>query len=395
MGHLAPESDIGNRPRRAAFVAFATNGALVGSLLPRYPEIADALSLTTRRLGFIVVAFAVGAAVAGRLPERPLRRYGTATVTIVGTWAIAAAFVAAASVVHRGPDAIWLFALLLGMAGFGDAIVDVAQNAEGLRVQQAMGRSVLTSMHAGWSAGAAVSGLIGTAAAGLAVPLPLHLAATGTVCGVLVTMAAQQFLPRGQREEPPPESPGSRRPRATLGQPVLFGLVLIALAGLSVEAVGNDWSAWFVREIHDVATDRAGFAVATVLGAQFVGRSIGDRAINRLGESVALRGSLTLIFAGLIVASWSPSAALTLAGFAAAGFGSAVTVPVAFARADRLPGLPPGRGIAAVAFAMRAATLTITPAIGVIGDLTGLRTALSIIATLALAALLITRRTTP
>lgn len=392
IGDLSTGLDAAKQQRRAAFIAFATNGALVGSLLPRYPEIADALDLTTKRLGFAVVAFAVGAAAAWRLPERPLRRYGAATVTTVGTWAIAAAFIAAANVVYFGPSMVWLFVLCLGFAGFADAIVDVAQNAEGLRVQRALGRPVLTTMHAGWSAGAATSGLIGTAVAGLDVPLPLHLGVSGTVCGLLVTAASRRFLPHHRPDTSVPETVETLPPAATpLGQRVILASVLIALAGLSVEAIGNDWSAWFVREIHDVETDRAGFAVATVLGAQFVGRSIGDRAIDLLGESVAVRSSLTFVFAGILIASWSPAASLTLVGFAAAGFGSAVTVPVAFAQADRLPGLPPGRGIAAVAFAMRAATLIITPAIGIIGDQAGLRVAMSLVAALALVALLTNR----
>ena len=142
------------RGSRSAMLAFVTNGALVGSLLPRYPEIADALDLSTARLGLVVVCFAVGAAMAGSLPQVPLRRFGTRRVTVAGTWGIAFALWLAALLVSFGPSATWWFAACLALAGFGDAIVDVSQNAQGLRVQQVLGRSVLSRMHAGWSAGA-------------------------------------------------------------------------------------------------------------------------------------------------------------------------------------------------------------------------------------------------
>jgi len=46
------------RAQRAALLAFVTNGALIGSLLPRYPEIAVALALSTAGLGLTVVGCA-------------------------------------------------------------------------------------------------------------------------------------------------------------------------------------------------------------------------------------------------------------------------------------------------------------------------------------------------
>lgn len=387
---LTPE--VKRRAQLAAFVAFATNGALVGSLLPRYPEVADALELTTGRLGFVVAAFAIGAALAGGFPERPLRRFGTAAVTVTGTWAIAVALAVAAASAQLGPEAVWLFVLCLGFAGFADANVDVAQNVEGLKIQAELGYSVLATMHAGWSAGAAVSGVFGTVAASFSVPLGVHLLTTGATCGLLVTVAARRFLPRQPVSYPtqhdPRPSPADPVQDRSSGRRLLLVSVLVALSGLSVEAIGNDWSAWFVREVHQVETNRAGLAVATVLGAQFVGRALGDRAINRFGESLALRSSLLLVFGGLLTASWAPDVWPTFLGFAVAGLGSATTVPIAFARADRLPGLAPGRGIAVVGFFMRATALAVTPTVGVIGDVAGLPVALSLIGCFALVALI-------
>ena len=48
-----------------------------------------------------------------------------------------------------------------------------------------------------------------------------------------------------------------------------------------------------------------------------------------------------------------------------------MTVPVAFAEADALPGLPAGRGLAIVGWAMRAATLGVSPAVGAVGGALG------------------------
>ncbi len=389
-------------------LAFVTNGALVGSLLPRYPEIAESLGLSTARLGMVIVCFAVGATMAGNLPEVPLRRFGTRRVTVFGTWSIALALWFAALSVSAGPPATWWFAAFLATAGFGDAIVDVAQNAQGLRVQRALGRSVLSRMHAGWSAGAAAAGVVGTAAASFGVPLGIHLAVTGIVLGALAVAAGRGFL-----DDRDPALPafgaatlrtdrdvavrGSDRYRGSpLSAPpnraVLSAIVLVALGGLAVEVVGTDWAAWFLRQVHDVPVARAGIGVSTVLGAQFVGRAFGDRLIDRLGRSDALRIGLGAVVIGLLLAAWSPVLVPALVGLALAGAGSAITVPVAFAEADALPGLPAGRGLAIVGWAMRAVTLGLSPTIGFVGDALGLPAALSVVALVAALAAVATAR---
>ena len=392
------------RAHRAALLAFATNGALVGSLLPRYPEIARALDLSTAGLGLTVVAFAVGAAAAGRLPEVPLRRFGSRRVVAVGTWGIALALWLAALAAGLGPAAAWGFAALLAVAGFGDAVVDVAQNAQGLRVQRALGRSALGRMHAGWSAGAAGAGLLGTVAASAGVPLGVHLAATGVAFGTLATAAARDFLaegeatgPSGTRSPSPTAGPASDPAGASSARPApleivpasptnavaLAALATVALGGLAVEVIGADWAAWFLSTVHGVPAERAGVGVAAVLGAQFAGRLVGDRVIDRLGGRGASRTGLCAVVAGLLLAAWSPSTGPALAGLALAGAGSAVTVPVAFAGADALPGLPPGRGLAVIGWAMRAVTLGVSPTVGLAGEAFGLSVALSIVAVVA------------
>lgn len=107
------------------------------------------------------------------VPGALLRRFGSRAVTSVGTGVMAAAMLLVAAGVAAG--SLWVFVLGLVVAGFADANVDVAQNAQGLRVQEAKGRSLLSSMHAGWSIGAATGGAVGTVAAWAGVPLALHL----------------------------------------------------------------------------------------------------------------------------------------------------------------------------------------------------------------------------
>lgn len=278
----------------------------------------------------------------------------------------------------------WVFMAGLVLAGYGDAVVDVAQNSQGLRVQEAYGRSLLSSMHAGWSIGAATGGLIGTLAASAGMPLLIHLAAWGTLCTVTMAWAARSFLPDREAAAEEGGASVSLRRRALW---LLAPLVLVALAGVSVEDVGNNWSAVFLATERDVPTSMAGIGLSVLLIAQFTGRILGDRFIDHVGSKPAVITSLTLIAGGLITVAWAPWVTLTLTGLALAGLGCAITVPLAFAGADALPGLKAHAGVTWVNWIMRAATITLTPAIGGHTTITSLPIAITAAALIAIVAL--------
>lgn len=372
--------------RIAATSAFATNGGLLTSLFVRYAEVQQALDLGSALFGLIVAGFALGAAGAFHVPGVVLRRLGSRWTTLVGTAEIALALVVAAIAVTIGNP--WLFMAALILAGLGDVVVDVAQNAQGLRVQGQYGRSVLSSMHAGWSVGAVIGGGLGTAAAAAGIPLLVHLAAWGAICVAAVGWAGHHFVADAPREAEE-GAPGRFTFRAGA---LLLPVVLVALAGFSIEDVGNNWSAILLATERDMPVAAAGIGLTTVLAAQFVGRLLGDPVITRLGARNALLVSLGTCFAGLTLAAWAPSAALTLVGFAVAGLGSSITVPLAWARADTVPGLRPHAGVTWVSWAMRVASIGLTPAVGGLAALTSLPLALTGVALLAVAAFIFQTR---
>lgn len=372
-------------------MAFATNGALPATLLARYAEVKDLLGLDEAAFGVVVVGFSLGAALTVNLPGVVVRRLGTRRSTGLGTVIVALALALAGLGAAQG--SVWLFVVGLAVAGLCDPVVDVAQNGQGLRVQTVYGRSVLNSMHAGWSVGAATGGLVGVLAASTGVPLPVHLLIWGAVCVLAMVLAGRQFLPDPPLDdgraggEPEPEA--AQRPVRRRALPLLVPVIVLALVGVSVEDLGNNWSAVLLATEQGVPIEAAGIGLTTLLVAQFVGRLVGDRVIDRLGQRRAVTGSLTALAAGLLLAAWSPWAAGSLAGLALAGLGSAVTVPIAFARADAVPGLRAHTGVTWVSWAMRAATVGLSPLVGVVSGATSLPVAFTGVAGVALIALIV------
>lgn len=125
---------MNRKARAAATVAFATNGALPASLLARYAEVQEILGLDAGTFGLVIAGFMVGAACAFQIPALILRRLGSGRTTSFGTFGFAVMLVVGCVGVGVGKP--WLFLVGLLVAGFLDAVVDVAQNSQGLQVQE-------------------------------------------------------------------------------------------------------------------------------------------------------------------------------------------------------------------------------------------------------------------
>ncbi|MFD4986526.1 MFS transporter [Streptomyces sp. NPDC058374] len=366
------------RARVAVAVLFFTNGALFANLLPRYPQIKEALGIGNAGYGLAVAAFPAGAVAAGLAAGVVIRRLGSARAAVAGTLLTAAGILAAGFA-----DTVALFAAALFLAGAMDAVTDVAQNAHGLRVQRRYGRSIINSFHAIWSIGAVTGGAMAAGAIALDLPPQRHLAISGALFTVAACVALRFCLP-GPDVEPvtEPVADGTAASPAKAVTPgrrtawVLAALVLIATAGTLVEDAGNSWAALYLSGSLDASVTLAASGFIALVGAQFVGRLIGDRLVDRFGQRAVARAGGIVTAVGMGLALAVPTVPGTILGFAAAGFGVATLVPAAMHEADELPGLKPGTGLALVSWLMRLGFLLSPPVVGLVADAAGLRVGL-------------------
>jgi fucose permease len=316
LGRLG-ESGAASRDRRARAAAaalFLTNGAIFANMLPRFPEIKADLALSNAIYGASIAAFSAGALVAGLTAGALIRRFQSSRVAVIATLGIAAfAFAAAIA-----PSPI-LFAGALFIAGASDSITDVAQNAHGLRVQRNYGRSIINSLHAVWSVGAILGGLMGAAAIALHVPRAAHLAGSGVVFSAVV-LIAYPFLLRGPDHDDHPSARMADTAKAGLGvYTVLAALIGIAIAGATIEDGGSSWATLYLRDSLSAPAAIAAFGYIALVSFQFVGRMFGDRLVDRFGERAVARAGGLIAAAGMGAALAFPSVPASVAGFAAAG----------------------------------------------------------------------------
>ena len=90
---------------------------------------------------------------------------------------------------------------LMFITGIFDALIDVGDNAHGLRVQRLYGRSIINALHGIWCVGAVLGGLSGSLAAALAVPLSIHLLVVSAIV-IAAAMVVRPLMLTGPDRDP-------------------------------------------------------------------------------------------------------------------------------------------------------------------------------------------------
>lgn len=359
-----PAGSMSDTPRRARFadsVVFGILGAMFATWAVRIPAVSRSLALSEGDIGIALLGLAIGSVIGLMTSGVLVSRYGGQRVIRVGLgiYSLALLFVAFANGLFMLVGVIVLF-------GFGKGVIDVAANAQGVRIEQSYSGQIMGSFHALFSGGGLVGAGFGAVATSFGLSVRVHFALISVSLLIIGFVASMWLLPK--------DGTTTTETTVTLPSRRLVGFCAIGFCALFIEGVGNDWSAVLLEASGASATIATlGFAAFSV--TMMLGRFLADQAVAWTGPKRFLRIAAVISAFGIVLTLFSRPI-IILFGFGILGLGLAGIMPIALSVAGKHdPAVPAERAIAAVSTAGYGGFAVGPVMIGFIAETTSLRAA--------------------
>ncbi|MGB7286616.1 MAG: MFS transporter [Salaquimonas sp.] len=367
------------KARAAVSAVFFSNGLIVGCWAILVPFVIHNLSIAESEMGLIILIGGLSAIIALGMSALLISKFGARAVIVAASLGLAPGLF---GMMQSGTflTAITIFLFIMASLAFQD----VAMNANAADLEHRAKRSIMSSFHGFWSAGAMVGSLSG----GFLVAT-FGVNTFAITAGFISLVAALIGYPYLEQKTPAISDAGPM-PKYLPAQwlPWMFGL--IAFVGFVSEGSIIDWSAQFFREELASGVKLSGIAFGGFSFSMMIARFLGDGLREKIGDQKLFIASVLLAGTGLSSVVIAPDPYWAALGFFMAGFGNANIVPISFSGAATIKGLPKGMGIATASFCGYAGLLVAPATLGFIGEHWGFKLvygamALMLIALIALA----------
>lgn len=330
-----------SKAKLATQFIFLVCGLAISSWAPMVPLAKDRLSLNEAELGLLLLLLGGGALFMMPLSGFFISKLGSRKIILIAVLMVASILPFLLVI-----NDIYLMGIAIFTFGCGVGTIDVAMNSQGVQVQNAYGKSIMSSLHGLFSVG----GLLGSIGLGFLMKIGLNpIYAAVTISTLLLLLLAFQYnnlLNYSSEKEiiqkfsHVDEAKVATKPFQWLNGTVLVLGFMCFIVFLS-EGAMLDWSAIFLIDHKGVESEFSGIGYAAFSVAMAVMRLTGDSLVSKLnGKIVVIGGSLIASF-GILVLLFSPWILLSLLGFILLGIGAANIVPVFFSEGGRIVGLSP------------------------------------------------------
>jgi MFS family permease len=351
---------------------------VVGSWLPRLPEIRDRLGIDLDALGLTLALGGLGSLIGSSLSGVLVGRVGARRTAVAAGLAVYL-FLPLVAVVPTAP----VLAVVLAAMGFLDANADVGMNAVGVRVEERLGRSVMTRLHGLWSLGTLIGSGVSALAVLTGVGFGLQLSII-SIFGIGTAIYALRLIP----DAPPRAREGARSGRLAIG------LMLAGGFAVFVEGAPFDWSALYLVDVTGASQALAGAGVIVFTAGMLIGRLGGDHVVDRFGSVPTFYAGIAVSVIAMIFVVALQTVPASLAGFLVWGLGISAALPVLYKLAGSHRSFGEGSGLAALTVGTRLGFMAAPALIGVAATAWSLPIAIAVLVTLAAVASLLAVRLT-
>jgi predicted MFS family arabinose efflux permease len=356
-------------PRRATFLTFAVNGAMIGTWVAHIPWLQESIGASKTTIGLCLLCMAAGALVSMPLTGHILDSRSSASLTRATT--LVFCLMLPLPLLATSP---WALGAILFVFGASNGAMDVSMNAHGVAVERALRKPIMSSLHGGWSVG----GFAGAGVVALAAAAGVDPRVESLLVAIGLWLAALWITRRlGSASAQSSEAGGLALPsRAVLLIGGLCFLTMLAEGGIA------DWSGIYLRHDTAASTGAAALAFTGFSLGMAIARLGGDVLNERLGAGRLLRSGMTLTALTLGVVLLIGETVPAVVGFVLCGLGIANAVPLLFSAAGRLE--PAGPSLAAAFTLGYLGFIVGPPVIGITADQIGLPETLGLLVLSAL-----------
>jgi MFS family permease len=359
------------KAHRAVSVCFFLCGFIFANWAARIPSVKDRFNLDEGALGALLFMLPLGSILALPVAGWVIHRMGSRVITSVSLFIYAGLLVMLSIA-----GSVTTLSVTLFLFGFVGDFLNISMNTQGLTVQTARNRPILSGLHAQWSFGA----LSGAAFGGWTLRMTWSTSQHFMVVG-LISVLPFLFLMQSMLKDPEKEPD-----RRVFQWPTsaLWLLGIICFCNTMAEGAMADWSSLYYRQtLQDPGgVSTTGYVAFTLSMA--LGRLAGDRIIAALGYRKTLMSNGLLIAAGLSIALIWPEPLAVIVGFAAVGLGVSSVIPIAYMIAGRSGEMAPAAALASVSAIGFTGFLIGPPVIGLIADASSLTWGLALVALLGI-----------
>lgn len=352
----------------ACFIVLGATGLTTASLLARLPEVRDIVGTTTAGIGFILLGFAIGSVTGLTFSGRLIERIGERAVIV---WGFSGMLLATAiQIVALSLGSPELLFVAFVVSGLCQMSADVAVNVSGSALERQLARTIMPTLHAGYSIGTLIGVGIGAIGTLVGFTIEVQIGVLALVTGVAAIRGAQYLVESARTHRN--DDTERTRPPSLWRNGVVLALGAGSFAITLVEGASNDWLVLAIVDDYGESRTIGAVSYGVLMTAMIVTRLFGGRVSDAIGRARTLQLFAGIGVAGIILVIVSGNMVLAFLGSAMWGIGVALGIPLFISAAGEGPN--PARRVAFVATLGYFAFICGPPVLGIIAQEIGLLT---------------------
>ncbi|MFG2628565.1 MFS transporter [Streptomyces sp. NPDC048473] len=310
------------RAQLAIAALFCFLGFQYATWASRLPALKARLDLTEAELGLLLMVCGAGAAASFPLVAMLMKRLGSRRLAFLSALCLSLLLLALA-VAPNYPVAL----VIICCDGVAVGSLNVAMNAQGAALEVKYQRTAMAKLHATFSAGSLFAALLASGMNMLTPAVAAHFGVATVILLLLVGLTRSGLLTEDQ------QAPKKSRRKLTMPSRVTIWMGCAMVFGTVTEGAMNDWSALYMKDVVNAASELAPLGIAVVSVMMVLARIFADGWRSRWGDGRIVRVGSAVAGAGLALALLVGGVVPTLIGFACVGLGVAAVTPCIYVAA--------------------------------------------------------------